>query len=122
MTRWQDWDDLILGLLIFASPWILGDSTQVPAGAWTAWVLGGAIMLVACIAVLMPRLWEEPINLLLGISLILSPWVLGFGDEWVAVPFTTVAGVLVSGLAVSALLVDDMFLKWWHDGHHLWTR
>ena len=80
MTRWQDWDDLVLGLLIIASPWLLGYSTEVPAAAWTAWVLGGAIIFVACIAVLMPRLWQEPINLLLGISLIFSPWVLGSGD------------------------------------------
>ncbi len=122
MTRWQDWDDLVLGLWVFSSPWMLGYATNLPAAAWTAWLLGGGVMFVACIAIFMPRLWEEPINILLGVSLILSPWVLGFVDQSPAGSITLVAGVLVTTLAVWALVADESFDKWWRAGHHFWTR
>ncbi|WP_017570884.1 SPW repeat domain-containing protein [Nocardiopsis halotolerans] len=36
---------LVLGALVFALPWLL-DFTGVTAAAWTAWILGGAVVLL----------------------------------------------------------------------------
>jgi hypothetical protein len=118
MSRVQDWDDIGLGFWIFISPWVVGFASDIPAAAWTAWVIGGAVLLLGCAAVYMPRLWEEPLNMLLGLSLMLSPWVLGFSERIYVAPLLSVAGLLVTGLAVWAFATDAQFQIWWRAHHH----
>jgi hypothetical protein len=122
MSRVQDWDDIGLGFWIFISPWVVGFASDIPAAAWTAWVIGGAIFLLGCIAVYMPRHWEEPINMLLGLSLMLSPWVLGFSERIYVAPLLGVSGLVVTALAVWAFTTDTEFQVWWRAHHHAGPR
>lgn len=96
-TSWQEWLNLVVGALLFISPWVLGFS-QSPAASWTAWVLGVLLVVVALWALAAPfstaAVW---IVGALGVLLFLAPWVLGFADvanpAWSAWIFGAVVAV-----------------------------
>lgn len=114
--RWQDWVNLLPGLWLFISPWALDYATHQNA-AWNAYVAGAGIVVFAAIAAYMPKAWEEAVNTVFGVWLVLSPYVLGFAVH-TAVAFNTVAmGVLVMAFAVWAMFSDKEFCKRWYDGH-----
>ncbi len=92
--RWQDWLNVILGVWLFLSPWILGFSGAGNA-AWNAWIIGVAIVVFAAIAVSTPRQWEEIVNLLLGIWMVISPWVLACAGTRAAEANAIIVGLLV---------------------------
>lgn len=92
-NRWQDGANLILAIWLFFSPWILqfggaGWTAQPPAGNavvqpianadWNAWVLGVIVFLVSLSALSRMELWQEWVNLVLGVWIFIAPWVLGF--------------------------------------------
>jgi ABC-type molybdate transport system permease subunit len=114
--RWQDWANLVLGLWLFVSPWAL-NYAEVQNAAWNAYVLGVAIVVFAAIAAYMPKAWEEMVNTLLGVWLILSPYVIGFATHTMVAFHTVVVGVLVTAFAVWAMFSDREFEKYWHDSH-----
>jgi hypothetical protein len=106
MKRWQDWANLALGAWMILSPWALGFADASSAAAWSAWGLGAAIVVFAGIAVYMPKAWEEGINVLLGVGLLVSPWVLDFATQSTPTSNAVIVGVLVAGLALWAMLMD----------------
>jgi hypothetical protein len=113
--RWQDWINVILGLWTFASPWILGFAAGTSAAARTMWILGAAIVVFAAFAVYMHRAWEEALNILLGVCLIASPWILGFAEQSAPTTTAVVVGLLVTAFAVWAVLKETAIQKWWHE-------
>jgi hypothetical protein len=117
--RWQDWINLVLGLFTFVSPWLFGFATSTNIAARAMWILGAAIVVFAAFAVYMHKAWEEIINILLGIALIASPWVLGFADRTTATTIAVVVGVLVTAFAVWAMLMETAVQKWWHQRHQI---
>ncbi|MBI2313739.1 MAG: SPW repeat protein [Betaproteobacteria bacterium] len=115
--RWQDWVDLVLGLWLFVSPWVLGFATGNETAAWNMYVMGTAIVVFSAVAVYMPRMWEEWVNMAIGVWLILSPYVLGFHTHMTAALNAVILGVLVTGFATWAMMLDKELAKWWHDRH-----
>ena len=115
LKRWQDWGNVILGLWMIASPWILGFAASENLAAPTAWVLGAAIVIFASIAVYIHKTWEEALSIILGICLFVSPWVLGFADARTPTTNAVIVGLLVTAFAVWAMLMDTAVQKWWHD-------
>lgn len=116
--RWQDGGNLLLGVWLFLSPWAMNYAAGMPLSAWNATLLGAAIVLLAAVAMYMPRVWEEGINMALGVWLVISPWVLGFAAEKNVMMNAVISGILVAALATWAMLRDKEFEKWWHDHHH----
>lgn len=113
--RWQDWANLVLGSWLFVSPWAL-DYAGTTA-AWNAHGMGAGIVVFAVMAAYIPKSWEEMINTLLGIWLVVSPFALGFSaDERIAL-HTVVAGILATAFAVWAMSSDKRLYKHWHGGH-----
>jgi hypothetical protein len=79
-TRWQSWLNLIVGIWLFISPWVLG-TTRDDTTAWNAWIIGAAIFVVALIALGTPTSVIAPwVNIVLGVWLFISPWVLRYTD------------------------------------------
>ena len=79
--HWQDWLNGIIGIWLIVSPWVLrfGSTTGPEATMTWNFVLSGAIALSLAIAALMAyRMWEEWVDVVLGLWLIASPWVLDF--------------------------------------------
>ena len=113
--RWQDWVILVLGLWLFVSPWIL-DYAQTTA-AWNAYVIGAGVVVFAAIAAYVPKAWEEVLNTLLGLWLVVSPFILGFTGMTRIALHTVVVGFLVTAFAVWAMLRDPKFYARWHRSH-----
>jgi hypothetical protein len=53
--------NMVLAGILFFSPWLFGFSGEATA-AWTAWITGGLIAIVAAIALAELRQWEEWVN------------------------------------------------------------
>jgi uncharacterized membrane protein HdeD (DUF308 family) len=98
----QDWINLICGVLLFLSPWALGFAGDLTA-ARTAWVGGVVIFIVALGAVVQFAEWEEWIELIVGILVLISPWVLGFAAVHAALWSCVVLGVIVVLSSISEL-------------------
>ena len=103
--RWQDWLNLLLGIWLFISPWVIGFAGAQAAAAWNAWILGVAIVVFSAIAVSMPQAWEEVINILLGIWMVVSSWVIGVASR-AAETNAVIVGLLVILFAAWAMAMS----------------
>ena len=103
--RWHDWVNVVLGVWLVASPWVLGFSEHDTA-AVVAWVAGGAVVLFASIGAYMQEAWEKAITTILGVVLMGAPWALDFPDQLSAAATVAVTGLLVAIFAVWAMLRD----------------
>lgn len=101
--RWQDRIGVVLGVLLFLSPWIIGFSGMAAAAA-SAWVIGVATVVIFSIALAKPQQWEEWVNLVLAVLLILSPFVLGFTGVVGAAWTHWILGILIGADAIWALV------------------
>lgn len=105
-SRWVDWANLILGIWLFISPWILHLAVPGAASPGNFWWAGGAIIIFALWALTAPwARWTEWINGILAIWLFISPWVLGFADVPRAGWDAWAVGVVVFILAWTGLAV-----------------
>lgn len=94
----QDWANLVLAVLLFVSPWVLGFSA-VQYAAWNAWISGVVIAALAIGALSAFQEWEEWLNLIVGIWVVAAPWVLGFAAMAAAMWTHVVIGLLVVAAA-----------------------
>jgi len=100
---WIDGTNLILGLILFIIPWVVGPATN--AVAWNAWIVGGLVAFNAGCALAGFAAWEEWTNLVLGLWAAISPWIFGFQAN-VQATWTYV----VLGLAIAALAAIQLWL------------
>ena len=99
---WQDWVNLILGVLIFLSPWILGFS-DISSGSWLAWIVGILLIVLSAWALSNPAAWIEWVNVILGVIVILSPWIGGIAAKGAGTTWTLViAGIIIAVVAYLA--------------------
>ena len=115
IRRWQDRANLMLGLWLFVSPWVLDYAGTVAAS--NAHFMGAAVLLFAFIAAYLPQAWEEIINTLIGLWLVASPFVLGYTALASVALHTVVVGLLAIACAVWAMFSDPRLYKHWHSGH-----
>ncbi|WP_181188208.1 SPW repeat domain-containing protein [Actinopolyspora mortivallis] len=100
-TRWQDWGALLLGVyLILATLW-----TVTGPAALTAMILLGALLAVSGVwSLAMPgSVASEYAHVVLGILLVLSPWMFGYAGSGGAAWTSWVVGVLAVVVGVAAL-------------------
>jgi len=88
----------VIGLLLFLSPWFF--STAGAASSWDAWIIGIVTVIVA--------VWDSPywmpgrfelasqwVSLVLGVWLVIAPWVLGFAAVTAAAWTAWILGLLL---------------------------
>ena len=98
-TEWQDAANLVFGVCLIVSPWVLSyAANQTPM--MNAVIVGAVIALSAACALYAFQIWEEWLNVVLAAWLIVSPWVLGFSVFQSATISHVVTGVLVGVLAL----------------------
>ena len=68
--------NLLLAMFLFVSPWL--SARESGTATLDLRASGAAIAVLSLAAIVAFSNWEEWINLLLGIWLIVSPWLLGF--------------------------------------------
>ena len=101
--RWQDWVNLVLGAWLFISPWVIGFYSQMPGQSWNFFVIGAAMAVFAIVGLNVYSLWEEWVNLVLGIWMVISPWIVGYSGTVAARDDSIIVGVVVGVLAIWAL-------------------
>jgi hypothetical protein len=107
---WEDWASMAVGGLILISVWTIqaGDLGYATLSA----VLVGCLVImaawleVAWLEFMMPQIWEEWVELVLGLWLVASPWVFGYSQLIVPTVIHVVLGGLVALLAVLELWQD----------------
>jgi hypothetical protein len=89
--------------LAFSPPWVLGYS-GAEAQAWNAWVMVVIVCVLSAASLAQFQKWEEWINVLLGIWLIPSPWILHFSAASKATSNAVIVGIIIGLLALSSAL------------------
>ncbi len=107
--HWQDRCNLVLGLWVFLSPWVLQHTMATGAWAarstlsspamWNLYIVGIGVVAFAMAALVTFREWEEWANMVLGFWLYVSPWVLGFSYSALLMWNAVIVGALVVILA-----------------------
>jgi hypothetical protein len=108
MYKWRnpascDVANLILGALLFLSPWFFRFSPGVES--WNAWVCGGIIVVLSIAALSAFAEWEEWLNFIVGLWVLVSPWALKFSDRTNALRAAVVIGAIVAVIAAVELWV-----------------
>jgi len=103
--RWQDWVNLILGVWLFITPF-LGLVAVTSLGAWNSYVFGVIIAGFSIWALVQPRAWEEWINLVIGVWLIIAAFLLGFETNGAGMWNHIIVGIIVGVDALWALLAN----------------
>lgn len=111
VMRWQDRLTAMLGGWLLVSPMLLGYG-DVLMPTRNAVLVGILIMIVAVEALDVPAKWEEAINILLGVWLMVSPFLASFRGPLDATFNSLSVGFLVTLLAVWAMLRDQDFRHW----------
>jgi hypothetical protein len=124
--RLRDWVIALLGLWMLVSPRVLHFAGSIQSEAiWCAWLVGAAIILVTAGSRYVVEIWspwQDGTNAVLGLWLMVSPWVLGFAAHVTARTNSVVVGFCVTVLALWAMVVDTDLRKWmgdWMHEHHL---
>jgi SPW repeat len=95
-ARFCDLVNLLLGTILFFSPWLFSLSLGTPRQ--TAATAGLLIAVLSIAALTAFAVWEEWLNLIAGLWLIASPCLLGYQDSN-ATKVHVVIGAGVAGLA-----------------------
>lgn len=114
LKHWQDPVNALLGAWLFLSPWAAGYFSHTAAMA-NAVIVGVALVAASLGAILIPNVWEEWSEALLGLWLIVSPWVLGFGAIRNAMLVAVGTGVVIAALALWTLATDKDYSAWLRD-------
>ena len=96
--------NLFLAAVLFVSPWLFKLTNS--QGKIDLWVTSAIIVVLSLGAIIAYRDWEEWINVLMGVWLIASPWLLGF-------PHTRAMHLSIGfGIAIVLLALLDLFLHY----------
>ncbi len=112
--HWQDPVNLVLGLWLAASPWVLSYATE-PKPTANAVIMGVLVAILALLALFKVMAWEEWLSVAFGAWLAISPWVLGFSNLTMAMRNAVIVGIVVAVLALWALGTDKDIGGWWSE-------
>ena len=107
---WEDWGGMLLGALIVVSPWFPVQDGTVTADhqmvILNAVAIGLVVFGVAQLEYIALQRWEEVITILIGLWLIVSPYVFGYSGEGFLRFYHSSLGVLVVLLGALQLWQD----------------
>jgi hypothetical protein len=94
--------NLVLGAFLFLSPWIFGFTPEA-AASWNAWLSGIVVAGLAIAALAAFAEWEEWLNLVVGIWVAASPWLVNFSAHATATRLHLIVGIIVAAVAAIRL-------------------
>ena len=107
---WEDWCGMLLGALIIVSPWfpILEDVPVAgqPIIIMNTVAIGLVVFSLAQLEYVALQRWEEVTTIVVGLWLIVSPYVLGYSGEGFMRLYHSSLGVVVVLLGVLQLWQD----------------
>lgn len=115
--RWQDQVILLLGLWTFISPWVF--NYPIPSTeAWNAFISGAVVAILAVFDLYQTYFWAVVLNLLVGLWIAASPWVLRVAAERELMWNQVVVGLAVAILALWEMRTDPDLQKHWPGAGH----
>lgn len=112
LKRWQDQVILLLGLWLIVSPWAFSYPEGSPQ-MLNALVSGLVIAVLAAFDLYKTYFWAVVVNLLVGVWVAVSPWVLRLADQRVVMWNELIVGIAVVILALWELRTDPELHKHW---------
>jgi hypothetical protein len=107
---WEDWCGMVLGALIVASPWFPVQDHETIVGHQTVILNAVAVGLVVFglsqLEYVALQRWQEVATILVGLWLIVSPYVLGYSGEGFLRVYHTSLGAVVVLLGILQLWQD----------------
>ncbi len=117
MKHWQDVVSAVFGVWLIVSAWALGFAGETAPMA-NAVIVGILLLGVALGAIFTPKAWEEWVELVLGLWLVASPWLLSFSAMREPRANAVIVGLIVAILALWVLLTDKDYGGWWRKAAH----
>jgi len=104
MKRWRsesvlDLYNVGLAAALFASPWLF---SLTGTARMDFWIISVAVLAISLAAIFVYATWEEWANVLAGVWLMASPWILGF-SHLRAMVFAVGIGFMMAFLAILEL-------------------
>lgn len=99
--------NVTLGVILIAAPWLFGFTDKTWA-ARNAWFSGGVVVLLALLALVRTYDWEEWLNIIAGLWVAASPWLLWFNDVVPALWTHVVIGLCI--ILFAALELRHIYL------------
>lgn len=114
--RWQDWLNLFLGLLLFFTP-MFAVGHVMAAASWNGYLFGSIIAVLSGVALFQPEVWEEWVNLALGLWLFIAPFIFGYASGGMLMWVSVIAGILIAADALWAIIVQVAPMHRTHSHH-----
>ena len=64
--------------------------------------------------------WQDPVNAVVGLWLICSPWIMGYQSEMTPVANAVIVGILLIAAAMGAIFVPRAWEEWTEAALGLW--
>lgn len=108
MIKWRseaalDLYNLVAAIFLLAAPWLFAHANRT--AAIDLRTSGAVIAVLSLAAMIAFSVWEEWINLFVGLWLIGSPWLLGFAHTR-AMHFSITVGAIVAFMALLELWLE----------------
>jgi hypothetical protein len=105
VRHWQDPVNAAIGAALILSPWAARFDSEM-AATTNAIVVGMALLAAALGAMMAPKAWEEWTEAVLGLWMIMSPWLLSFSNHSGATITAVVTGTVVVLLSLWTIATD----------------
>ncbi len=108
-ARWQDKLNLGLGFWLILSPLLLVNPyspIQFDLVTMHSFIMGAIVVIIAGATLLQFKIWEEWVEVVLGVWLVVSPFILGFNHMTVAMVNHILIGLIIA--VDSIWVISDM--------------
>lgn len=112
LRRWQDQLILVLGLWLIVSPWAFAYPEGSPQMI-NAFISGAVIAILAAFELYKTYFWAVVLNLLVGVWVAVSPWVLQVADRNTVMWNELIVGIAVVVFALWELRTAPELHKHW---------
>jgi len=116
MKRVQECTHVMLCAWVLLSPWVLKLTDVQGVAAWARALVGAALLALSAPILLVPKAWEHVTTTLLGLALLVCPWLLEYSGRTGPVCSAVIAAVLIAGLGLSRLTREDLLIQWQRRG------
>jgi hypothetical protein len=103
--HWEDWCSMGLGVVILLSP-AIAQIVDLSFSTLNAVLVGIVVIFLGWQELIILETWEEWCEFIVGLWLVVSPWVFGYNHLGLPTAMHVALGVLVSVLAVFEIWQD----------------
>lgn len=101
--RWQDWVALVVGLVVLLTPLWFDPGTT--GGIWTMIIVGALLGVAALWSLVVPgAISSEWAHAVIGLVMVVSPWIGGFAAETGAALTSWIAGAVAVILGLEVIV------------------